>query len=404
VVEEHPVPIPTRRDPILAAARVGTASAGSAALIAAAFVSMVDRSVTPPLVTVVAKDMGASLALIASAVTIYSLAYAGLQLVWSALATRYSRIRLLAISTGIAGLADAASAFAPDPTSFLLARGLAGGAFAATFTAVLIHFGDTLTMRQRAVATANLAGAVSLGLAAGTVGAGIIAQLSSWRWVYAAVAAASIVLAIVLACLPAAPPPPGEHVLPSIRRLSHNRWALAVLAFTVLEGTLLVGVFASLPVALQAKGTSVLVAGLVTAAFGITVVLVSQLMKLVLGRWSAWLLLLLAGCTAFVGYLVLTLDVSPFSVLAAAALLGVAWTLGHTTIQTWMTDAVHDGRAIGMSFFSIALFAGGSLGAALGGVAASGGGFRALFGGAAIGAAAFAISTAFARSRYRVRE
>jgi predicted MFS family arabinose efflux permease len=365
---------------------------------------MVDRSVTPPLVTVVAKDMGTSLALIAAAVTIYSLAYAGLQLVWSALATRHSRVRLLAISTGIAGLADLASALAPDPVGFLVARGIAGGAFAATFTAVLIHFGDTMTMKQRAVATANLAGAVSLGLAAGTIGAGLIAQLSSWRWVYAVVAVASVVLAIILARLPAVPPPPGERVLPSIRRLGRNGWALGVLAFTVLEGVLLVGVFASLPIALQASGTSVLIAGLVTAAFGITVVLVSQLMKLVLGRWPSWLLLFLAGCAGCAGYVVLTLVVSPFSVLGAAALLGLAWTLGHTTIQTWMTDAVHDGRAIGMSFFSIALFAGGSLGAALGGIAASDGQFPVLFGGAAFGAAVFAIVASAARSRYRVRE
>jgi predicted MFS family arabinose efflux permease len=365
---------------------------------------MVDRSVTPPLVTVVAKDMGASLGLIAAAVTVYSLAYAGFQLVWSTLATRHSRIRLLAISTGIAGVADVASALAPDPAAFLIARGIAGGAFAATFTAVLIHFGDTMTMRQRAIATANLAGAVSFGLAAGTVGAGLIAQLSSWRWVYATVAVASVVLAIILARLPAVPPPPGERLLPSIRRLGRNRWALAVLAFTVLEGTLLVGIFASLPVALQASGASVLIAGVVIAAFGITVVVVSQFMKLVLGRWPSWLLLFLAGCAGCAGYLVLTFVVAPLSVLGAAALLGLAWTLGHTTIQTWMTDAVHDGRAIGMSFFSIALFAGGSLGAALGGVAASDGGFPLLFGGASVGAAAFAILTSLARSRYRVRE
>ena len=376
----------------------------SGVLIAAAFVSMMDRSITPPLVPVVADDLGTTLAVIGSAVTVYSLAYAALQLVWSALATRFSRIRLLAISTAIAGFADLGSALAPDPVSFIVTRGLAGGAFAATFTAVLIHFGDTLTMKQRAVATANLAGSVALGLAAGTVGAGVVAQLAGFRWVYAGLAAVALVLALVLARMPAAPPPRGERIVPSIRRLGRNRWALAVLALTVLEGALLVGVLASLPVALQTTGSSVLVAGLVTAAFGVTVLLVSQLVKLVLARWPSWLLLLLAGCAAVLGYLVIALVVSPVSVLGGAALLGVAWALGHPTLQTWMTDAVADGRAIGMSFFSIALFAGSTIGAALGQAAAGAGDFSVLFAASAIGAGVFGAGTSLARSRYRVRE
>ena len=50
-------------------------------------------------------------------------------------------------------------------------------------------------MKQREVATANLAAAISLGLAAGTVGAGVIAQWWDWRGVYVAVGAACAVLA-----------------------------------------------------------------------------------------------------------------------------------------------------------------------------------------------------------------
>jgi predicted MFS family arabinose efflux permease len=179
---------------------------------------------------------------------------------------------------------------------------------------------------------------------------------------------------------------------------------LAVLFLTVLEGALLIGVFNYLPVALQAEGATVLQAGLVTAAFGVTVVIVSQLMKLVLGHWPPWLLLAFAGLSMVGAYSVLTLTVSLLSVLAGTSLLGLAWALGHTTIQTWMTDAVADGRAIGMAFFSISLFIGASIGAALGNVAAAGDGFAVLFLAAAVASAFFAAASSTARARYRVRE
>ena len=259
-------------------------------------------------------------------------------------------------------------------------------------------------MKQRAVATANLAAAVSIGLAAGTVGAGVIAQWWSWRWVYVAIACGCAVLTVMLARLPEPVTGTSERLLVSIRRLAGNRWALAILFFTVVEGVLLVGVFNYLPVALQAEGASVLAAGLATAAFGVTVVVVSQLMKLVLGRWPPWLLLLLAGLSIIAAYTVLTLTVSLGSVLAGTSLLGMAWAFGHTTIQTWMTDAVADRRAIGMAFFSISLFVGASIGAALGNVAASGGGFAVLFLAAAAVSVFFAAATSTARARYRVRE
>jgi hypothetical protein len=57
-----------------------------------------------------------------------------------------------------------------------------------------------------------------------------------------------------------------------------------------------------------------------------------------------------------------------------------------------------------MSFFSISLFVGASLGAALGNVAASGNGFAALFVASAAASVIFAAATSVARARYRERD
>ncbi|CAN5335171.1 hypothetical protein BH11ACT6_BH11ACT6_59280 [soil metagenome] len=378
--------------------------AASMILIIAAFVSMIDRSVMPTLVPVIADDLGGSIEAIGHSLTVYAISYAAMQLVWSTLAARYGRVRVLVVSTALGAVANLGSALVTDALMYSVMRGLSGAAFAATITTVLIYYGDTLPIRQRAVAAANLAAAISLGLAAGTLGAGAIAQWFSWRWVYGVVAVCSLVLTLLLTRVEESAPGTKESLLPSIRRLASNRWALAILAFTVVEGVLLVGIFNYLAVALQATGESVLAAGLATSAFGASVVIVSQLMRLILGHWPSWVLMVVAGVSIIAAYVVVAIGISLSSVVVAAALLGLAWATGHTTMQTWMTDAAADSRAIGMSFFSVSLFVGASIGAALGNVAAAEQQFEVLFVATTAVAVGYAIATSLARARYVERE
>lgn len=374
-------------------------------LILAAFVSMIDRSVMPPLVPVIADDFGTEIEAVGQSLTVYAVSYAALQLFWSALAARFGRVRILVVSTALGGLANLATAFTSDAVTYTVARGISGAMFAATITTVLIYYGDTLTITKRAMANANLAAAISVGLAIGTVGSGAIAQWLGWRWVYVVIAAVSFALAAVLPRLADAAGNAREGLLPSLRRLAGNRWAVSILVFTVVEGALLVGVFNYLAVALQeATGASVLVAGAATSAFGAAVVVISQLMRLVLGHWPAWVLMLIAGIAIVAAYVLMAATIALGTVLAAAILLGLAWAAGHTTMQTWMTDAATDSRAVGMSFFSIALFVGASIGAAVGNIAAGAHRFEVLFAVTTVVAVGYAAATTLARARYVVRE
>jgi predicted MFS family arabinose efflux permease len=373
-------------------------------LIIAAFVSMIDRSVMPPLIPVIADDLSTDLEAIGVSLTVYAVSYAAFQLFWSTLAARLGRVRVLVVSTALGGVANLATAFTYDALTYSIARGVSGAMFAATITTVLIYYGDTLTITRRAVANANLAAAISTGLAIGTVGAGAIAQWFGWRWVYVVIAVFSFALIAVLPRLSDAAGDTRERLMPSLRRLAANRWAVGILAFTLVEGALLVGVFNYLAVALQATGATVLVAGAATSAFGAAVVIISQLMKLILGQWPAWVLMLVSGIAIVCAYVAVGLTTSLGTVLAAAILLGLAWAAGHTTMQTWMTDAATDSRAIGMSFFSIALFVGASIGAAVGNFAAGAQRFDVLFAVTTVVAIVYAAATSIARARYVVRE
>lgn len=366
------------------------------------FWSTLDRSLILPLVPAVAEDLGVSVPAAATALTSHAIAYAVLQLLWGPLSTRWGRIRVLTLSTAIAALACGAAALAPDLAVFLIARTVSGGAFAATFAAVLTYFGDTLPLARRPAAMSNLATATALALAAGTLVAGAAVSVVGWRWVFGVFAIVTAALVPLIARLREATEVDAAPLRSQILTLLRSPWALGVCALVAVEGFLLIGVFNLLPTALQQYGTDAFTAGVVTAAFGVAVVLVSQLMKLVVARTHPGVFLASGGALAAAGLLVPAVDVTPATVLVAAAMMGGGWALAHTTLQTWMTDAAASSRTLGMTLFSISLMLGGAVGTAAGTMAAGYGSFGLLFLLSATVAALFAVAAGLTRHRYRV--
>ncbi|NII68498.1 MFS transporter [Microbacterium ulmi] len=369
----------------------------------AIFWSTLDRSLILPLVPTIARDLGATVPGAATAITLQALAYSLLQILWGPLSTRWGRVRVLWLSTAIAAAANVGSALAPDLTWFLIARTASGGAFAATFAAVLTYFGDTLPLERRPAAMSNLATATALALGFGTLVSGAIVTAVSWRSIFGGFAVVTIAMAWAISRLPDAADRHEERVLVQLRLLLRNRWGLGVCALVAVEGLLLIGVYNLLPVALQQEGEDVFVSGLVTSVFGVAVVVVSQVMKSVITRIPPAAFIAVGGACAVAAFTVLATGVSPVAVLVGAGLMGTSWALAHTTLQTWMTDAAAATRALGMTLFSISLMLGGAAGAALGSVAVGLDAFPTLFVASIAVSSGFAIAGTISRARYTVR-
>ncbi|MER7796248.1 MFS transporter [Microbacterium sp. NPDC096154] len=377
---------------------------GMFVLLTAAFLTFFDRALLPPLIPVIARDLGADVGDVGHAMTAYVLAYAVMQLGWAVVGVRIGRRRTLILSTPIGAVGAIVAACALDPTVLLIGRLIAGAGFAATVPAVLTYLGDALPMRERLTAAANLAAALSLGMTVGTLAASWAGEWLSWRLAFAAAGAIAVVVTVLLVRLPEAEGSASGGMLEGLARIARNPWALGILLLGGLEGALLIGIFSYLPVALQSTGASIALSGLLTALFGITVIVSSQVMKLAYGRWRPWVIVLLGGAPTPIAYALLTWRVDAATVGVAAVLMGFSWAVMHTQIQTWMTDATWDARAVGMSTFAVALFGGGALGAWFGSVAADGAAYGALFLGSAVASGVLVAGAVAGRARYTLRD
>lgn len=334
-------------------------------LHAAVFLSSFDRLLIAPLLLPVAAGLGVPVAQVAGVATAYYVGYGLMQVVWGVVSDRLGRVRTMRLALAVAAVAGVATAVAPGVVVLLLARLVAGGAYAAAVPGGLIYIGDTVPAVRRHGPLTDLMTATAVGMAAGTLVGAYLADLLSWRVAFALPAVASAVVAVVLRGLPE---PSREHrpvaersvrgvVVPVVRVL-RSRWPLTVLAFAFVEGMVLLGVLTYLPAMLQAGGLGTTASGAVTAAYGVGIVALARLVKRLSRRLADARLVAVGGTMGTAGYVTLVLDRGPVGVLVASVLLAGAWAFMHSTMQKWATEVAPHARATVVSLFASALFLG----------------------------------------------
>ncbi|MFA6576469.1 MAG: MFS transporter, partial [Nocardioides sp.] len=311
---------------------------------------------------------------------------------------RVGRVRTMRWTLLLAGLFAITSALSWSPLALAVSRALAGGLFGAAYPSSLIYLGDTVpaSVRQRSIA--SLMVGVALGTALASVGAGVLADLWTWRAAFVITGAASVLLAWLLHRLPepALERPTGSLLHP-VRRIGRSRMTLLVLLFAFTEGAVLLGVLTLLPPAVESAGSTAAVAGAVTGVYGVSVFASSQLVGRLSQHWHPSRLIALGGTAAVLASTLLAVSQRPAMAVAVAALLGLAWTAMHSSLQTWATEVLPGARATTVSFFAGSLFVGSALGAVLVAGLAEEGRYSLIFAIAAALAAPLALGAGVAR-------
>ena len=379
------------------------AGGGLRLLQLATFFSTFDRFVVAPMLVTIAAAFGASLAEATATASLYYLLYGVMPPVWGMLSDRLGRVRVIRLTLFSAALAGVLSAAAPNLGFLIAARALAGGLFAAVIPASLVYVGDTVGMDSRQKALADLMAASAVGTALATVLGGLAAYLEAWRLAFAAPAFAGVALAVLLSRLPE---PKGfavqerEGPLVQIGRVLRRPWALVVVGIALLEGAVLLGCLTYLAPALESRGFSPAVAGLVVGLYGLAVLGWTRAVKLVADRLGASVLILIGAGMLALGCAAAATDQSLAGVSAAAVFVGGGFAFMHSTLQTWATDVVPEARATVISLFAAALFAGSGISTMAVAPLAESGSFTLLFALAVVVAVPLGLFAGLARWRY----
>ena len=351
---------------------------------------------------VIAAELDASLASVVQAAGAYFLAYGLLQPVWGLVSDRIGLVRTMRLTLCVAGLASLAGAAAWSPLVLGITRGVAGGFFGAAYPASLIYLGDTVPVDRRQRDIARLMVGVALGTGLASVGAGLMAQLWSWRATFVITGVTGLVLAVVLRRL-AEPSTTRTHrtVLAPLLAVARSRAAVLVLGLAFVEGAVLLGVLTLLPPAVEAAGASTAVAGAVTAVYGVAVLLASVLVGRLSRRLHPSWLIGIGGGAALAGCAVLAVSRAPAVALGVTVLLGLAWTAMHSSLQTWATEVLPEARATVVSLFAGSLFIGSALAAVAVAGLADAGEYRVIFTLAGVAAVPLGLTAVWARARWR---
>jgi MFS family permease len=391
-----------------------------------ALTSTIDRFAIAPLLVLIAADLHVSLAAAAGMAGAYFLAYGVMQPVWGMVSDRLGRVRVMRVALVGAAIAGVVSALAPTLPLLTVARVITGGFVAALIPASLVYVGDTWPAAIRQRPLSDVLAASALGTATATAGAGVLADLVGWRIVFAVTAAVGAVLWFALRRLPEPTLPAqepggsgygggvgvlgrvGGWLLELVRPLGTvlaDRWARIVMLLALVEGAIVLGTLTYLSPALQALGYSATVAGVVSGAYGVGTVLVSRVVRPLVGRIPPSGLAAIGGACLVAGWAVPSFGVSLPTILVAGLLLGATWAFLHSTLQTWATEVVPAARASAVALFAGVLFLGSAIGTGVAAPFADGGEFETVFRAALAISVPLVVAAVLARRGYaRARE
>ena len=378
-----------------------------------AFASAASMRICDPLLPVFADEFDVPLASAAATTNGFALAYGLCQFFLGPLGDRFGKLLIVVLTGALAGLTAVACALAPNLDWLIVAR-LAAGAFAgATIPLSMAWIGDNVPFAERQPVLARYLIGQMLGMSAGQIAGGALADWFGWRiafWLIA-LAFASAALALWPRAREetrARSGAPAEGLLSQFigqsRALMTDAWSRRVILFAGIEGFLLFGAMALVPSFAQtAHHFSPTTAGISAALFGLGGILYASNTRRLLDRLGPGGLFAVAMTVNWLtdpglwavrpgGDGLRLLDSLVFS---APLVAGLGYYMLHNTLQVQASQLSSTGRGIAFSWFASSLWVGQGLGVTAAALLAGRAGFLPVFLIASLGI--FALAAVFAR-------
>lgn len=364
-------------------------------MIAAAFVISLDSRVITPVLPAIAEEFDTSTGAAGLVVTAYLLPYGLLQLVYGPLADRIGRVPVVAFAFGGFALGSVLSAAAPSLEALVGFRLLTGVTAAAVFPLTLTFIGDTVEYGRRQHAIGYLIIASSLGQVFSSAAGGLLAQVISWRAIFAIDGVIAVVITALLFRQPLARQRGtggGRSSRAAFGIVLRDRRHILFYLLIFVEGSYTIGAFAFLGAMLRDRdGYSYAAIGLMVGVFGVSSIVGGRLLGRFVRRLGERKMIALGGTGVTATWLLAAVEPAIPFFLVGMLIGGLAYIMLHTTLQTRATEIAPAARATGISLFAFALFLGSSLGALVAALVIDAYGYTALMLGVAATSAVFTV-------------
>lgn len=345
----------------------------------AAFASAASLRATDTLLPQLAAEFSVSTGSAASVVTAFAISYGLLQAVYGPLGDRYGKYLMVCATTLASALGTLACALAPTLDGLILARFAAGATVGALIPLSMAWIGDVVAYEQRQVLIARFLLGQILGTAFGQSVAGVLGEHYGWRAIFVVLAVLYLIVGTLLLLELRSNPitrrsagDPAVTILSGLARMAGllaHPWVRIVVATVFIEGMLMFGSIAFIPVHLQQRfSLGPAAAGAMVSAYAVGGVLYALGAKRFVAGLGEPGLALGGGLVLATGYLSLAFAPVAWASIPGILLIGVGFYMLHNTLQVHATQMAPTVRGSAVSLFALCLFTGQSVGVWLAGI------------------------------------
>jgi predicted MFS family arabinose efflux permease len=337
----------------------------------AGFVVMADNWVVSPILPAIARSLQVSPVQAGILISAYMIPFGLFQLIFGPLADRFGKQQVITFSMIFFTIGTALCGLGLGLFDLGLYRAITGIFAASVMPISLALIGDVIPMERRQQAIGTFMGIAFLGQGLSMAIGGSIAYFVSWRGVffaYAALSVLSTVLLIIAGRHASSKKNPHSLFFKPYLDLIGNAKSLIIYLIVLAEGILIIGSFSYLGAFTEHLfHFNYLYIGLTLTAFGAGAVITGRLVgKIVphLGRPNTLMLGLAAAVAA--DFLLYGITTSRLLLIVGVALLGIGFMMAHSSLLTMATEFAKTARGTAMSLVAFCFMGGGGVGTAIG--------------------------------------
>jgi predicted MFS family arabinose efflux permease len=336
------------------------------------FASAMSGRILDPVVTQIAGDFAAPVAMVALLSTAYAVPFAAAQPILGPLGDLFSKTLIIKAAVVLLTIFSAVAAVAPTLKLLFVARILAGAAGAGVVPIGFALIGDRIPLSGRQLAISRFVAVTLLGQLLGASSAGILADAFGWRgvlWLSAAITLAIAVAAItMLPRVEAARQQPARAALAleNYRAVFRNKLSYVCFGVVFVEGICIHGSLPFMGEYLQGLGKGgVREAGFVIAGMGVGGLVFASAVPLFLRFLQRRQMMGLGGVFGALGLACIALGANWPAEMLFMAVTGFGFFMLHNPVQTEVSELAPRARSSAYSLHAFTFYLGQAMGPVL---------------------------------------